>query len=69
MIYVEECTEARTRPTARRCHNRHNTGVRSQMVGFGSELGLSSFETTGIVNYFEDLKTVKTQLWAIRCRL
>jgi len=47
------------------------------MVDFGSEQGLSDFETdsaavivtTGIVCYFEDFKRAKTQLWAKRCRL
>jgi len=61
--------EARTPPRAKRCPLGHDTGVRSQTVGFGSEQGLSSFETAGIVNYVEDLKTAKTQLWAKRCRL
>ena len=38
------------------------------MVDFGSEQGLSDFETGGIVNYFEDIKIAKTQLLAERCR-
>jgi len=38
------------------------------MVGFGSEQGISFFETTGIVNYFEDFKKAKTPLRAKRCR-
>ncbi len=39
------------------------------MMDFGSEQGLSDFETTGIACYFEDLKRAKTKLWAKRCRL
>jgi len=39
------------------------------MVDFGSEQGLSAFETAGIVNYFEDFKRAKTPLRAERCRL
>jgi hypothetical protein len=39
------------------------------MVDFGSEQGLSDFETAGIACYFEDLKRAKTPLWAKRCRL
>ena len=39
------------------------------MVDFGSEQGLSDFETTRITGYFEDFKRAKTQLWAKRCRL
>ncbi len=38
------------------------------MVDFGSEQGLSDFETEGIACYFEDCKIAKTQLWAKRCR-
>ncbi len=38
------------------------------MVDFGSEQGLSDFETAGIAGYFEDFKRAKTQLWAKRCR-
>ena len=37
------------------------------MVDFGSEQGLSDFETTGIARYFEDFKRAKTQLRAERC--
>ncbi len=48
---------------------RQLTGVRPQMVGFGSEQGLSDFEPAGIVRYFEDFKRAKTPLWAKRCRL
>jgi hypothetical protein len=43
--------------------------VRPQMVDFGSEQGLSDFETAGIVRYSEDFKRAKTPLWAKRCRL
>jgi hypothetical protein len=43
--------------------------VRPQMVDFGSEQGLSTFETAGIVSYVEDFKRAKTQPWAKRCRL
>ena len=51
--------------------------VRPQMVGFGSEQGLSNFEThgvavsalAGIVGYLEDFKRAKTPLRAKRCRL
>jgi hypothetical protein len=55
------------------------------MVDFGSEQGLSYFETAGIAGYVEDsaekgcavrleelhcvLKRAKTPLWAKRCRL
>jgi hypothetical protein len=39
------------------------------MVDFGSEQGLSNFETAGIAGYFEDYKRAKTPLWAKRCRL
>jgi len=43
------------------------------MVDFGSEQGLSDFETAGIARYFEDFKRAKTKLWAKlwaqRCRL
>jgi hypothetical protein len=47
------------------------------MVDFGSEQGLSTFETAGIVGYVEDsaeklhyvLKRAKTPLRAKRCRL
>ncbi len=39
------------------------------MVDFGSEQGLSNFETTGIASYVEDFKKAKTPLWAKRCRL
>jgi len=39
------------------------------MVDFGSEQGLSDFETAGIARYFEDFKRAKTKLWAQRCRL
>jgi len=45
------------------------TGVRPQMVDFGSEQGLSYFETGGIVGYVEDFKRAKTPLWAKRCLL
>jgi hypothetical protein len=45
------------------------TSVRPQMVDFGSEQGLSNFETAGIAVYVEDFKRVKTPLWAKRCRL
>jgi hypothetical protein len=43
--------------------------VLPQTVDFGSEQGLSGFETGGIVHYFEDFKRAKTPLWAKRCRL
>jgi hypothetical protein len=36
------------------------------MVDFGSEQGLSDFETGGIVHYFEDFERAKTLLWAKR---
>jgi hypothetical protein len=39
------------------------------MVDFGSEQGLSHFETAGIAGYVEDFKRAKTPLWAKRCRL
>ncbi len=39
------------------------------MVDFGSEQGLSNFETAGIAGYFEDFKRAKTPLRAKRCRL
>jgi len=39
------------------------------MVDFGSEQGLSDFETAGIVDYFEDFKRAKTPLGAKRCHL
>ncbi len=47
------------------------------MVGFGSEQGLSDFETdgvavpalAGVAGYVEDLKRAKTPLRAKRCRL
>jgi hypothetical protein len=39
------------------------------MVDFGSEQGLSNFETAGIAGYVEDFKRAKTPLWAQRCRL
>ena len=44
------------------------TSVHPEMVDFGSEQGLSDFETAGIACYFEDSKRVKTKLWAKRCR-
>ena len=34
------------------------------MVGFGSEQGLSDFETAGIAGYSEEFKRAKTLLWA-----
>jgi len=34
------------------------------MVDFGSERGLSDFETAGIVSYSEDFKRAKTLLWS-----
>ncbi len=43
--------------------------VRPQMVDFGSQQGLSDFETAGIVGYGEDFKRAKTPLRAKRCRL
>jgi hypothetical protein len=43
--------------------------ARSQVVDFGSEQGLSDFETAGIACYVEDFKRAKTPLWAKRCRL
>jgi hypothetical protein len=33
------------------------------MVDFGSERGLSVFESGGIVLYFEDFKKAKTKCW------
>ena len=39
------------------------------MVDFGSEQGLSDFETAGIAGYVEDFKRAKTPLRAKRCRL
>jgi len=39
------------------------------MVDFGSEQGLSNFETAGIAGYVEDFKRAKTPLRAKRCRL
>jgi hypothetical protein len=36
--------------------------VRPQMVDFGSEQGLSNFETAGIAGYSEDFKRAKTPL-------
>jgi len=39
------------------------------MVDFGSEQGLSDFETAGIARYSEEFKRAKTPLWAKRCRL
>ena len=45
------------------------TRVRSQMVDFGPEQGLSDFETGGVAGYVEDLKRAKTPLRAKRCRL
>ena len=38
------------------------------MGDFGSEQGLSDFETAGIAGYSEDFKRAKTPLWAKRCR-
>ncbi len=43
--------------------------VRPQMVDFGSEQGLSNFETATIAGYVEDFKRAKTPLWAKGCRL
>ncbi len=43
--------------------------VRPQVVDFGSEQGLSNFETGGIAGYVEDFKRAETPLWAKRCRL
>jgi hypothetical protein len=37
------------------------------MVDFGSERGLSVFETGGIARYFEDFKKAKTKRWVKRC--
>lgn len=48
----------------KQCYN-----FRFQRVDFASGQGLRGFETTGIVNYFEDFKTAKTQEWSKRCRL
>jgi hypothetical protein len=45
------------------------SSVRPQMVDFGSEQGLSNFETAGIAGYVEDFKRAKTPLWAKRYRL
>jgi hypothetical protein len=39
------------------------------MVDFGSEQGLSDFETAGIAGYVEEFKRAKTPLRAKRCRL
>ncbi len=47
----------------------HLSSVRPQMVDFGSEQGLSNFETGGIAGYVEDFKRAKTPLWAKRYRL
>ncbi|MCX5822373.1 MAG: hypothetical protein NTY86_02405, partial [Deltaproteobacteria bacterium] len=44
------------------------SSVHLEMVDFGSEQGLSDFETAGIAGYFEDFKRAKMQLWAKRCR-
>jgi hypothetical protein len=49
--------------------NRILNSVRPQMVDFGSEQGMSNFETAGIAGYVEDFKRAKTPLWAKRCRL
>jgi 7,8-dihydro-6-hydroxymethylpterin dimethyltransferase len=38
-----------------------------EVVDFGSERGLSVFETTDIARYFEDFKNAKTKCWAKRC--
>jgi hypothetical protein len=45
------------------------TSVRPEMVDFGSEQGLSDFETTGIAGYVEEFKRAKMPLRAKRCRL
>ena len=47
----------------KRCYN-----FRFQGVDFASGQGLRGFETTGIVNYFEDFKNVKTKFRAERRR-
>jgi len=49
--------------------NRTIDSVHPEMVGFGSEQGLSDFESAGIARYFEDFKRAKTKLWAKKCRL
>jgi len=41
--------------------------VHPEVVDFGSEQGLSDFETAGIACYFEDFKRAKTKLRAKRC--
>jgi hypothetical protein len=46
-----------------------SVSVRPQMVDFGSEQGLSDFETAGIAGYVEEFKRAKTPLWAKRCLL
>jgi len=50
-------------------HKKHDkegliVSVRPEMAPFGSEQGLSNFETAGIVRYSEDLERAKTPLWA-----
>jgi len=45
------------------------SSVCPEMVDFGSEQGLSDFETAGIAGYSEEFKRAKTPLWAKRCRL
>jgi hypothetical protein len=49
--------------------NNHLDSVRPEMADFGSEQGLSDFETAGIASYSEEFKKAKTPLWAKRCRL
>jgi hypothetical protein len=43
------------------------SNVPPEMVDFGSERGLSIFETGGIASYFEDFKNAKTKCRAKRC--
>jgi len=69
MCYVEDFKRAKTPLRAKRCRLWIGTSVRPQTVGFGSEQGLSDFETGGIAGYVEDFKRAKTPLRAKRCRL
>lgn len=46
-----------------------SNSVCSQVVDFGSEQGLSDFETGGIVGYVEGLKRARTPLRAEKCLL
>jgi len=67
MKHIHYSKRAKTPLRAKRCRLPISRGC-SEVVAFGSEQGLSYFETAGIARYFEDFKRAKTPLRAKRCR-